>query len=879
MPAYRLSALVSRVLVGGALPAPLVGAFLGLASGLLLTPSAAAMASQTPPAQESSGAILHSMHKLGVVGSVLYVAAHPDDENTRLISYLSKGKKVRTAYLSLNRGDGGQNLIGPELGAGLGVIRTQELLEARRIDGGEQFFTRAVDFGYSKSPEEAFAKWGKTEVLSDVVRVVRTFRPDVIVTRFDVDGSGRHGHHTASAILAREAFALAADPEAFPEQIAEGLQPWQTTRLFFNASTWWAQDVRARAQKDPEHWVAMEVGGYDAMLGMSYNEIAGRARSAHRSQGFGSALPVGSQTEYLRLDLGQPMLAPDPFDGIDLTWGRIEGGAAIGAAIEQLIASFRPENPAASFDQLVALGQQLETTAAVLEPGGPDAAWMRRTIGGVHRLLQQVTGTVIEVEAERGSVARGESLALQVSAIERQAGAFFEVAGVSGGLGGEESEGWGALPLNDEMEREFEIVTDETTPVDQPYWLTNPGGTLYDPTGTGHLGIEPMSKSSAVFRTELRVPSHEVSFGVERELTYKWVERVEGQRTRRARVTPVASIEPLDSVVIVRGTDATIGVEVEALRDGLSGQLKVAPPTGWTVKSAPLPVEGMERGERRSFEVQLMRTGSAADGQLRFSFEGPQGSTDRTMHVIDYPHIVPQTWYSPAELRVVPLDAAVNVTSIGYINGAGDDVPRALRRLGVTVEIIDPENATAAELARFDTVVVGIRAYNAVPAMARVQPLLMDFVKEGGTLLVQYNTASRDMVVDRRNIGPFPFSLTRGRVTVEEAPATLLLPEHPLLTVPNQLVEADFDGWVQERGLYFAAELDSAYSALIAWNDPGERPLNGALIACDYGEGRFIYTGISLFRQLPAGVPGAYRLLANLIARRTPRAATSSSER
>lgn len=846
---------------------------LGLAA--LVAPVAASPQVHEP--QESSGVILHRMHKLRVVGSVLYLAAHPDDENTRLISYLSNGRKVRTGYLSLTRGDGGQNLIGPELGPGLGVIRTQELLEARRIDGGEQFFSRAVDFGYSKSPEEALAKWGKQEVLSDVVRVVRTFRPDVIVTRFDVDGSGGHGHHTASAQLAREAFALAADPEAFPGQIAEGLQPWQATRLFFNASTWWRRDVRKLAQEDPEHWLAMDVGGYDALLGMSYNEIAGRARSAHRSQGFGSALRRGSQEEYLRLDLGQPLLTPDLLDGIDLTWGRIEGGAPIGRAIEELIGTYRAEDPAESFGQLVALRTQLETATALVDPGGPDAAWMRRTMDAVQGLLQQVTGTVIQAEAARGRVAQGETLAMELTAIQRQPGELFELVDVAG-VGAEWKLGE-TVPWNEEFSADLELVTDADTPLDQPYWLTNPPGTLYDPAGTGHLGIEPISRSGSVFRAMLRIPSAETQFGVDRELSYTWVERVEGQRSRRARVTPVASIEPLNSVVTVSESAATVAVELEALRDGLAGVLTAVPPEGWTVTAKPAAIEAMARGERRRLEFELSRTDGAAAGQLEFAFEGPLGSTDKTMHVIDYAHIIPQTWYSPAAVRLVPLNAEVSVQSVGYINGAGDDVPRALRRLGVSVEIVDPERVTAAELARFDSVVVGIRAYNAVPAMARVQPLLMEFVENGGTMVVQYNTASRDMVVNPRTIGPFPFALTRGRVTVEEAPATLLLPEHPLLNVPNQLTEADFEDWVQERGLYFAAELDGAYSAPIAWNDPGEAPLNGALIACDHGKGRFIYTGISLFRQLPAGVPGAYRLLANLIARRAARPSAASSER
>ncbi|QDV06013.1 Mycothiol S-conjugate amidase [Planctomycetes bacterium Poly30] len=852
--------------------APSLSLFAACVACSLLSPARAA--AQRPPEQLNSGEILHRMQKLGVVGSVLYLAAHPDDENTRLISYLSNGAKVRTAYLSLTRGDGGQNLIGPELGPGLGVIRTQELMEARRVDGGEQFFSRAVDFGYSKSPEEALAKWGKREILSDVVRVVRTFRPDVIVTRFDVDGSGGHGHHTASALLAREAFALAADPDAFPEQIAEGLRPWRTTRLFFNASTWWSLDVRDHALADPEHWATVEVGGYDSLLGMSYNEIAGRARSQHRSQGFGSALRRGSEEEYLRLDLGAPLAAREfaggIFTGIDLTWNRIEGGAEIGAAIDAMVAAYDPLRPEKSFEALSNLGAKITAALVTLDPASADAAWMRRTLASVHDLLQQVTGTAIEARAARAMVARGETLATSIVATQRIPGDFFELISVTPPRAATRSVGE-TVPWNTELEAEVALETDANTPIDQPYWLANPFGTLYDPSSTGHVGIEPISRSGSVYRADLRVKPVGRALSAERVLMHTWVERVDGQRSRPAVVTPVASIEPADPVVVVTGDRAEISVEVRALCDGLSGSLGVDAPTGWTVVEQPSAIEGLARGDRRRFEIQLERTVEAVNGALRLSFEGPLGETDRTQHVIDYPHIVPQVWYSAAEVRLVPLDVEVSVQSVGYVNGAGDEVASALRRIGVTVEIVDPEKAEPEDLARFDAVVIGIRAYNAVPGMARLQPMLMDYVKAGGTMVVQYNTASRDMMTDPRELGPLPFSLTRGRVTVEEAAPTFLLPDHPLMNEPNRLTAADFDGWVQERGLYFAGDLDPGYEALIAWNDPGEAPLSGALIACDFGEGRFLYTGISLFRQLPAGVPGAYRLLANLLVRRAER--------
>jgi hypothetical protein len=424
-----------------------------------------------------------------------------------------------------------------------------------------------------------------------------------------------------------------------------------------------------------------------------------------------------------------------------------------------------------------------------------------------------------------------------------------------------------SLGVNRALTREFAWTAPATQPVDQPYWLEAPHAALFQPDPTRHAGIEPVAPGAASFQSALRLEGRS-TVRVERQTMHRWVDRVDGERTRPVVVTPVASIEVADPVAIVRGERASVSVDVEALTDDLDGTLSASVPDGWTVEGGPQAVERLRRGERRTLRVDVKRTPQAVRGPLRFTFRGPKGSADRTLHVIDYPHILPQTWYTPAEVVLVPQDVAVSVKTVGYIDGAGDDVPQALERLGVAVERIDPSNAGAADLARCDAIVTGIRAYNTVPALARFQATLLEYVASGGTLVVQYNTSGNDLVLDAKRIGPYPFALTRSRVTVEEAEATLLAPSHPLLNVPNQLDASDFAGWVQERGLYFAGELDPKYTALIAWNDPGESPLNGGLIACDHGKGRFVYTGMSLFRQLPAGVPGSYRILANLIARR-----------
>ena len=811
--------------------------------------------SQRPPAQPNAAEILHKMQKLNVLGSVLYIVAHPDDENTRLIAWLANGKKVRTGNLSLTRGDGGQNLIGPELGDALGIIRTQELLEARRIDGGEQFFTRAVDFGYSKSAAESFEKWGKQEVLSDVVRVIRMFRPDIIITRFAPDRSAGHGHHEASAILAEEAFDLAGDPKAFPEQLQQGLEVWQPRRLFFNGSTWWKKDLADIAKNDPD-WFSVDVGGYDPLLGLSYTEIAGRSRSMHKSQGFGAAETRGEMLEYLKLVKGDRPKTKDIFEGIDMTWGRVKGGSPIGQMIDRMIASYDLTQPSKSLDQLRKVGYEMDETL-----GGDDKPlsmmrlWEQKRGDQQMQLELDCMGAVFEVLADATMFSEADSIRLTITAIQRSTPLPKMTLAVH--------------PLTDNLDKaglEFQtskrLVLKPSRWVSEPFWLSKPHNDLHVipaiDIGTPNQKALPVSIAPANF-----TPTEDWIFnGV---LMYKWVDRVDGERIRPVYVTPVASVIPKTDVLIATGGPQTIIVEVEALTDSLTGQLNVTLPEGWATTKDLKLVNIAKRNERQSLTFQLTPMDNAKGGPVKFEFSGPKGKADRTLHEIDYPHIMPQVYYTPAEVKLVPLDLKTTAKTVGYIKGAGDDVPEAIEQMGVAVEMIDPTTATLAGLKKYDAIVTGIRAYNTVEAMRTFNTTLMKYVEEGGTLVCQYNTRSSDMMVPDSLFGPYPFKLTRDRVTVEEAPATFLQRDHPLLNFPNKITSTDFDGWVQERGLYFCGSLDEHYTPLIAWNDPGEQPLTGGLITCDWGKGRYVYTGISFFRQLPAGVPGAYRLFANLI--------------
>jgi len=826
------------------------------------------VSAQRPPAQPHAAEILHRMQKLNVLGSVLYIVAHPDDENTRLIAWLANGKKVRTGNLSLTRGDGGQNLIGPELGDALGIIRTQELLEARRIDGGEQFFTRAVDFGYSKTAEESFEKWGKQEVLSDVVRVIRMFRPDIIISRFSTEPGTTHGHHTASAILAHEAFDLAGDLKAFPEHLEQGLEVWQPRRLFFNGSSWWRRDLSEVAKNDPD-WFTVDVGGYDPLLGLSYTEIAGRSRSMHKSQGFGAAETRGESLEYLKLEKGDRPKGKDIFEGIDMTWGRVKELREVQKLVDKMVRDYDVTAPHKSLALLEEIDKVLYmkgwhyTGDTSTISSSKWASYMSSRI--LTPLVHAVIGYAGEVLAERHHFSIGDSIDLNIvslirSSVSMSKSYYYDRPGqvLSGAY---------ITPLAQSISSRTILAEGR---IDQPYWLESPHDGLHavEAQHVGRPSLDPEVQIGLSVQAETGLKR---SHSQRTSIMHKWVDRVAGERIRPVYITPVASVIPKTDVLIARGGPQTITVEVEALTDSLTGQLNVTLPEGWATSKDLKLVDIAKRNERQSFTYQLIPMDHAKGGAVKFEFTGPKGTADRTLHEIDYPHIMPQVYYTPAEVKLVPLDVTTTAKRVGYIKGAGDEVPKAIEQLGATMDFIEPATATLESISKYDAIVVGIRAYNNNQGMKRFNPVLMKYAENGGTVVAQYTTRTNDMVLPDSLIGPYPFKLTRGRVTVEEAPPVFLDPKHPLLNTPNKITAADFEGWVQERGLYFAGGFEKHYTPLIAWNDPGEEPLNGALIVADHGKGRFIYTGISFFRQLPAGVGGAYRLWGNLISPREVR--------
>lgn len=811
---------------------------------------ASSYAFTTPPTrpqdQPDAARILHEMQKLDVVGSVLYVAAHPDDENTRLIAWLSNGKKVRTGYLSLTRGDGGQNLIGPELGDPLGVIRTEELMAARRIDGGEQFFTRAVDFGYSKNAEESFEKWGKQQVLGDVVRVIRLFRPDVIITRFAPTREAGHGHHEASAILAAEAFDLAADPNAFPEQLEQGLQVWQPRRLFFNGSTWWRSDLATLAQADPD-WYTVDVGGYAPLLGQSFTEIAGRSRSMHKSQGFGAAETRGELLEYLRFVKGERPKGKDLFDGIAMNWAQLAHGATVQKAVDALLHAYDLRAPEKSVPALEKLAAAMDAL--------PRSPWQTYTRSRVDRLLLAVTGTVVEALAPMPVAVTGDTVHVSLNVLLRSPAQVY-ATGPAGAP---------ALLLPNAV-RAFPVDLVAPLTPDQPFWLQRPHGYLYDIKDAQLIG-------PAVAHGQLQVPyTLRFAGGTEVKGTapviHRSVDRVKGDQVQPCEVVPPISFHANPGLLIVTDTVAWTWIVAEAYTDVSRADLTCEIMADWDLVPQQLAFGAMKTGEVRQLPLKVKPNADPTrNGPYMRLNTDHTGPANLTRHVVRYDHVPVRSWYTTATFRLEPVDVEVNAERVGYLMGAGDDVPQALKQLGLQVEFVDPATATAKSLAGLDAVVIGIRAYNTVHDLKRLNPLLMDYVARGGTVVAQYTTRSNDMVLPDTLIGPYPFRISRGRVTVEEAPATILAPSSPYFNTPNKITRADFDGWVQERGLYFLDHLAPQYTPLIAWNDPGEAPMDGALITCNYGKGRYVYTGISFFRQLPAGVPGAYRLFANLISK------------
>ncbi|MGB5981653.1 MAG: PIG-L family deacetylase [Nonlabens sp.] len=809
------------------------------------------------PQQPNSAEIYHQMEKLGFLGTALYIAAHPDDENTRLISWLANDKQARTAYLSLTRGDGGQNLIGPELREQLGMIRTQELLEARNIDGGNQFFTRANDFGYSKHPDETLEIWNEKEVLNDVVRIIRQFKPDVIINRFNHRTPGTtHGHHTSSAMLSMEAFDLVGKQE----YKTGDLKPWQPERVFFNTSWWFygSQEAFDQAmeedQKKGDKAVlrSIDVGTYYDFKGLSNNEIAALSRSKHKSQGFGSSGSRGKQTEYVEFLKGSyPTNKTDLFSGINTTWTRVKGGSKIQTLLNQVISNYDFKKPTASLDGLFGLHEAITK----LE----DGHWKSIKLADLEELILDITGFYAEASVRPTYAVPGEQLEVDVETTNRSeldmrvsfaSSDHFSFEQQEIGINGSEGKTTKAT-----------LSIPNNASSSTPYYLKEEGTMGMYAVEEKNLIGQPEEEEP--FQVEMMVSIKGNTIKKSVPLIHKRTDPVRGEVNEPLHIVPALSVNIAEPVYIFNSNEAReIEVIVKAYADVENFSPSLIVPEGWDAGMRIQQVYDLKKGEQRSFMFSLTAPDEQSEATVQAKVFTNGQTYNQEVIKIDYDHIPDQQLVRDATAKVVNPNLQNNASTIAYITGAGDTVPAALEAMGSTVFTYDPANVPA-NLSKYDAVVVGIRAYNvAEQKMANLQPRLADFVQNGGTLLQQYNT-SRGL--GNVAMGPLEISLSRKRTTDENAEVTLLAPDHPVLNYPNKITQADFEGWVQERGLYFPEQWDDAFTPVLGMNDKGEEMTRGSLLVAPYGKGHVVYTGLSFFRELPAGVAGAYRLFANII--------------
>ncbi len=804
--------------------------------------------SLSQPTKYSTGAIYQQLQKLNTVGSALYVAAHPDDENTQLISYMANGLHLRTGYLSATRGDGGQNLIGTEIGEQLGILRTQELLAARRIDGGEQFFSRAVDFGYSKHPDETFSKWGKEEILSDFVWVIRSFRPDVIFTRFSQEPGVTHGHHTASAILAMEAFKLAGDPSAFPEQLAY-VETWSPKKIFWNVGLWY---YRSTGQKfDDTGHLKVDVGGYNPFLGESYTEISGRSRTMHKSQGFGDAGSRGSEFEYLKQWAGPE--TEDLFGGVDLTWNRVEGGAAVAKQLQLALKSFKPDDPIAILPNLIEAKKALS--------GIKDDFWKNVKEREIDEAILMITGTHVRLSTKAAFYTPGDSIDVSIEVINRSDAAL-KLSSIRFSISEDRSIYNLPLAANQVTEFSYGLVIPEDLGYSMPYWLKQPSLTegrylVNDPLKIGIPENVPWLSGYIVLKLEDQFINLEVP------VMNRTTDRVKGEVTQPLTLGPevLVHVDP-KPLVFATAEPKSFEIKARAGAENQSGLVKLAVPHGWSYTPVEQTFSFKNPGEEQTFRFFITPTLDPSSGEVGAFAKSGEAVFDAGITEIRYDHISEQNSFPKATVNAIRLDLKTEGNRIGYIMGSGDEVPGCLEQVGYKVDILTQDHMTAENLAKYDAVIVGIRAFNTLDWLTLKNTELFQYAERGGTVIVQYNTVD----VLTKELAPKPMKLSRERVTVEDSEVSLLLPEHPVLNRPNKIANSDFANWVQERGLYFPGEWDSSFEAVLGMADPGEPQRDGSLLVLRHGKGYYVYTGISFFRLLPAGIPGAYKLMSNMIA-------------
>ena len=796
-----------------------------------------------------SGEVKQLLKKLNILGSVLYVAAHPDDENTRLIAYFANEKLFNTSYLSATRGDGGQNLIGPEIRENLGLIRTQELLAARRTDGGSQFFSRANDFGFSKNPSETLSIWDREKVLEDFIRIIRTIKPDVIITRFNTVSGITHGHHTTSALLALEAFDLAGDSSVYPDQLRT-LEVWQPKKLFWNTSSWFYSNNKIKF--NPEGLYSINVGTYNPNLGVSYTEMAAQSRSMHKSQGFGSTGSRGDELEYLELLRGDST-GSDVFGGINTTWERVEQSQKISQFLSDAQEVYEVEYPKPTLHYLLKAREELLKMS--------DQYWKEIKLDEIDQTIMAITGTYLEVVADDYSYVRGARIKLSIEAINRLDFPI-ELVGLT-------IEPWGfnveldqLMHFNQKIVNDYSLNIPDSIAFTSPYWL-NEKSTLgmYYVADKDQIG---KAINDPILQARFTLALGKQYLELKKPIYHKFTDPVDGEVYRPIAIVPDVAINvSVDNVVFSDDNSKSVNFRLISGKDNVSGEFHVEVPQGWKTDKNDIFLSMPFKNEEYLISINVKPEPNAISGDLNAYFISDNGSvSDQQVQIIAYDHIPIQTVLKPAKIDLIKIKLIKVSSSIGYIEGAGDVIPDLLRQIGYEVSILDKDDVTVENLMQFDAVILGVRAFNTIDWLAYKNQELFDYSFEGGTVIVQYNT-NRNLIT--KKIAPYSLLLSRDRVSVETAPIRILEPKHKLMNFPNKITMSDFDGWVQERGLYFCSEWDEKFIPILSSNDPGESPKNGGLLVARHGEGYYIYSGYSWFRELPAGVEGAYRIFTNLI--------------
>ncbi|MGY3054944.1 LmbE family N-acetylglucosaminyl deacetylase [Pedobacter sp. UYEF25] len=793
---------------------------------------------------EKSADIFNALKTLNHLPKVLYIAAHPDDENTGLLAWLINNQHVQTAYLSLTRGDGGQNLLGAEQGAALGLIRTHELLEARKLDGAEQFFTRAIDFGFSKNTTDTFNQWNVDSLTADVVWVIRKFKPDVIICRFPPTAAAGHGQHAASAVVAAKAFKLAGEASAFPEQL-KFVTPWQSTRLLWNTFNFGSVNTTSEEQ------LKIEVGQYDPLLGLGYGELAGISRSLHKSQGAGTRSIAGKKTEYFSLVDGKPA-HHTLFDGLEMDW-KENRQDAIGEGLQKIIADFdfgRPE---------IILPRLLELRKKIASIRNNDLKHDK--LKAVDKIILSCLGFMGEVITDEPEAIAGKTYPFQLNLIVRDSN---KVKLKSINWLGQKQAFDQTLPNDELVSYKRDIQIAKSASLTQPYWLAKSpkNEATFSVTADSLIGL-PEAPAQQNVTVTLTLGGDD--FDVKLPLSYKKLDPVRGDVVEGLRIVPIVDVKIMEQVYFAKkNEDLTIHVQFkskENVPDGeveiLDGDVLVA-----TFKDIKLEAAAIFN---ETFTINTAALGriKADQSKLHVVFKAGGIDYDRTQEIIQYPHLPTLQYFTKAESWLLKGDLKVTAKNIGYIKGAGDLVPEFLRQAGLKVDLLSESDIlNPIKLASYDAVVTGIRVVNTEKHYGNWQSALQNYVKNGGTLVMQYNT-TQDMAT--QNFAVYPLTIGRGRVTEEHATVTFLDPGNRLLNYPNKITAKDFDDWVQERGTYFPENWDSRYTTLFEMHDTGEGEQKGSTLVAKFGKGTFIYSPLVFFRELPAGNIGAARLFFNFL--------------